>query len=151
MSFPLLTLRQARAADASICVRIMNDWATETPWFPGLGDAQKNDSFLRQKVDDGFVILAQTPRVAGFMMLEEDYLNCLYVAESYRRAGIGKKLIDHAKTQSGVIRLWTFQANVAAQRFYLREGFHETRRTDGDNEEKLPDIEFVWQPEQAQP
>lgn len=48
---------------------------------------------------------------------------------------------------TGPVELWTFVANTGAQSFYRREGFAEMRRTDGDNEEHLPDILYRWQPE----
>ncbi len=43
------------------------------------------------------------------------------------------------------LRLWTFQANHKARKFYEREEFVELRRTNGDNEEGLPDILYGWQ------
>jgi ribosomal protein S18 acetylase RimI-like enzyme len=45
------------------------------------------------------------------------------------------------------LALWTFQVNVAAQRFYERHGFIAVERTDGlRNEEREPDVRYVWQP-----
>jgi hypothetical protein len=40
--------------------------------------------------------------------------------------------------------LWTFVANAGARRFYAREGFVEARRTEGENEEGLPDVLLTW-------
>jgi hypothetical protein len=41
---------------------------------------------------------------------------------------------------------------VDAQRFYLRQGFHEVERTDGSrNEEGAPDILYAWNPSRAPP
>jgi hypothetical protein len=42
--------------------------------------------------------------------------------------------------------LWTFQANLGARRFYERHGCRQVRRTDGDNEENLPDILYEYRP-----
>jgi len=43
--------------------------------------------------------------------------------------------------------LWTFVSNVRAQRFYERHGFTVAERTDGSgNEEKAPDLRYVWRP-----
>jgi hypothetical protein len=43
------------------------------------------------------------------------------------------------------VRLWTFQKNAAAIRFYLAHGFREVERTDGSrNEEREPDILLEW-------
>jgi hypothetical protein len=42
--------------------------------------------------------------------------------------------------------LWTFQANLGTRRFHERPGCREIRRTDGGNEENLPDIMYEWRP-----
>ncbi len=52
--------------------------------------------------------------------------------------------MDFAKGGRGRLKLWTFQANEDARRFYIREGFREVRMTDGDNEEGLPDVMLEW-------
>ena len=54
-------------------------------------------------------------------------------------------LLNNAKTECDRLELWTFQANIGAQRFYMRHGFTEAERTNGaGNEEGLPDIRYVW-------
>ncbi len=72
-------------------------------------------------------------------------ITALYLAPPARNRGLGKALLDLAKTEAERLTLWTFQANHQAQRFYQREGFAESRRTAGENDENLPDIQFVWQ------
>ena len=63
---------------------------------------------------------------------------------------MGRRLLRAAMAQSPRLWLWTFQANTGAQRFYLREGFAEIRRTDGaGNDEGLPDIQYSWPAEAA--
>ena len=86
--------------------------------------------------------------VVGFLALDLNSLSVtsLYVAAEARRAGLGTCLLDHAKSQAPSLSLWAFRANGDARRFYLREGFREGRRTAGDNDEQLPDIEFLWTP-----
>jgi ribosomal protein S18 acetylase RimI-like enzyme len=58
---------------------------------------------------------------------------------------IGASLVELAmRERPEGIRLWTFASNADAQRFYERHGFVETHRTEGDNEERAPDILYVW-------
>ena len=56
--------------------------------------------------------------------------------------GIGSRLLGHA--HGGLlrsIRLWTFQANAGARRFYERHGYRAIAFTDGrENEERCPDV-----------
>lgn len=56
--------------------------------------------------------------------------------------GIGSLLLAHAmRTLGQPIRLYTFQANVGARRFYERHGFTAIEFTDGRaNEERCPDV-----------
>ena len=56
--------------------------------------------------------------------------------------GIGALLLAHAlRTLPLPIRLYTFQANAGARRFYERHGFCIVELTDGSaNEERCPDV-----------
>ncbi|WP_088279850.1 GNAT family N-acetyltransferase [Ideonella sp. A 288] len=56
--------------------------------------------------------------------------------------GLGTVLLAHAlRTLGRPIRLYTFQANAGARRFYERHGFAAIAFTEGhDNEEHCPDV-----------
>ncbi|MGH3727135.1 MAG: GNAT family N-acetyltransferase [Micromonosporaceae bacterium] len=86
--------------------------------------------------------------VAAVMVLHGDWLEQLYVDPPYQGRGIGGDLTTLAKRRCpGGLRLWTFQVNAPAQRFYERHGFLAVERTDGaGNEEREPDIRYVWRP-----
>ena len=67
-----------------------------------------------------------------------------------RGQGVGTALLDHLRDNADRLELWTFQANEAAQKFYIKHGFQEVTRTDGSrNDEQLPDIQFEWKREDA--
>jgi GNAT superfamily N-acetyltransferase len=82
----------------------------------------------------------------GILVLDGDWVDQLYVDPRHTGHGIGSSLLDVAKRERPHgLRLWTFQSNSGAQRFYLRHGFVEADRTDGrDNEERAPDILYVF-------
>jgi GNAT superfamily N-acetyltransferase len=82
----------------------------------------------------------------GMLVLQDDWIDQLYVDPDLTGAGIGAELIAVAKRERpDGLRLWTFVSNEGAQRFYLRHGFHEVERTDGSrNEEGAPDILYAW-------
>jgi GNAT superfamily N-acetyltransferase len=84
--------------------------------------------------------------LVGMLVLEDDWIDQLYVDPDLTGAGIGAELVAVAKRERpGGLRLWTFVSNAGAQRFYLRHGFHEVGRTDGSrNEEGVPDILYAW-------
>ena len=70
------------------------------------------------------------------------WITQLYVAPAHIEQGAGTLLLSHALgALPGPVRLWCFQRNVRARRFYERRGFDPIRFTDGSgNEERLPDV-----------
>jgi len=84
----------------------------------------------------------------GFILLGDATVDYLYVEPDVTGRGIGSALLDRAKTRRpDGFRLWTFQQNEGARRFYERHGLRVIRLTDGeDNEEKTPAALYAWQP-----
>jgi len=76
-------------------------------------------------------------RAAGMSWLTQLYVHPLYVAR-----GIGSTLLAHAVATAPLpIRLYTFQQNAGARRFYERNGFVSIEFTYGRaNEERCPDV-----------
>ena len=114
------------------------------------GDAETR-LFIRRVVKRSEVWLAERDgRIIGFAALgreDGEWLHHLYVAPSSHNAGAGTLLLAKAKEEMPQgFSLWTFQANLGARRFHERHGCREIRRTDGDNEENLPDILYEWRP-----
>jgi GNAT superfamily N-acetyltransferase len=83
--------------------------------------------------------------LVGLLVLDDEWVDQLYVDPELTGCGIGSELIELAKRQRPTgLKLWTFESNVGAQRFYERHAFRATDRTAGDNEEGAPDILYVW-------
>ena len=143
-----LKIRVARSQDVRICSAILNRWIDETAWMPRVQSEKQVVDFYNNVVFPAHkLFVAETAgKVGGFMVLgDAGLVNALYVGDGFRRRGIGGHLIERAKKELGEqVQLWTFQANRDAQRFYLRHGFVEINRTDGDNEEGLPDMLMEW-------
>ncbi|QHQ36092.1 GNAT family N-acetyltransferase [Algicella marina] len=139
-------LRQADAADIGECAAILREWIEETPWFPRLYSREEDHVFLTGMIGAGQVRVSGAP-AQGFMAREADYITSLYVRCGARGAGVGRALLNEAKAAEASLRLWTFAANRRARAFYEREGFRMARRTQGDNAECLPDVEYVWRRE----
>ncbi|GAB4370013.1 MAG: GNAT family N-acetyltransferase [Elainellaceae cyanobacterium] len=95
-------------------------------------------------------VVEQDNKIIGMMALssaeEIGWIDQLYLHPDVVGCGIGAKLIECAKAELGSpIRLYTFQANQGAARFYERHGFKAIQYGDGSgNEEKCPDILYEW-------
>ena len=139
-------LRPARSTDAGAIGAILSEFIDTTAWMPRIHTRAEDLSFAGRMIDKGWVTVAETPSVRAFLAQDETEVNALYVSSASRGRGLGSRLISAAKSRSDRLCLWTFQANYAAQRFYLRHGFREVTRTDGaGNDEKMPDIRYRWE------
>lgn len=146
-----MVLRPARSTDAGKTGDILHRFQEETVWMPKLWTGAETIAFCGRMIDRGWVTVAEEEgRVCGFLARDGAEVCSLYVLPEAQGQGIGKALLDAAKAAVPHLTLWVFQANNGAQRFYLREGFTETRRTDGSrNEEGLPDIAYEWRAKEA--
>lgn len=95
-------------------------------------------------------VVEQSGEVIGMMALSSDettgWIDHIYLHPNFVGHKIGAKLIERAKAELGSpIRLYTFQANLGAVRFYERQGFKVIKYGDGSgNEETCPDILYEW-------
>ncbi len=141
-----VTLRAARSTDAGATGDILHRFEMDTPWMPKQHSGAEAIAFCGAMIDKGWVTVAECDgTVQAFLARNGEDVLSLFVAPGAAGKGLGPLLLQAAKAQSKVLRLWTFQANTGAQRFYQREGFVETGRSEGaDNDEKLPGILYVW-------
>ncbi len=96
--------------------------------------ATSSELFWAEVDDDPVAVLAVSP----------GWIEQLYVLPEHTGCGVGSALVNHAKTLHDELELWTFQTNPLAHRFYERHGFVAVERTDGDNEEAVPDVRYRW-------
>ena len=84
--------------------------------------------------------------IIGVLCLQLDWVDQLYVVSEWQRRGVGQTLLEMAKrVRPDGLQLWTFVSNEPARRFYTQRGFVCAEQTDGSgNEERAPDMRFVW-------
>jgi GNAT superfamily N-acetyltransferase len=143
-----LVLRSGTAADTDRCAAMVNAWIDATPWMPRVHPPEDLARHYREWVvpNCAVIVAHREGCVAGFATIDSDgFLAGLFVAEAARGRGIGAALLEAAKARArGLLTLWTFEANHGARRFYARHGFVEAGRTDGENDEGLPDVLLEW-------
>lgn len=99
----------------------------------------------------GVMVATTAAGLAGMIAISRDaeygWIQQLYVRPSWVGRGIGTQLLEWALHEiNAPVRLYTFQANTAARRFYERHGFIPIAYGDGSsNEEKCPDVLYERQ------
>ena len=90
------------------------------------------------------LVLTDNATIVGALVSSPHIVSQLYVHVDYQNKGIGSMLLNLAKQDSdGSLRLFTFDRNRRAQRFYEKHGFKIVRR--GFEEKwQLEDIEYEW-------
>ncbi len=144
-------IRPAQPTDAGKIGDVMHQFAIRTDWMPELYTGAQCIAFCGDMIDRGWVTVAGREDVAeGFIAQDGEEICAFFISTEVRSRGLGRMLLNHAKKQSDRLTLWTFEPNERAHKFYLRQGFVETHRTDGSgNDENLPEIHYLWTKENA--
>jgi len=136
--------RLSSATDATACARIIRAWGAETPWMVPLDHLDPMAASWKDLLASDTAWVAQrNGQVAGFCAREDDNITGLYVTGSARNLGVGKRLLDLAKEDRDWIRVWAYEANRHARRFYRREGLVEICR-EVEPGSGLMNVEHRW-------
>ena len=81
--------------------------------------------------------------ILGFLGLNGEYIEGVFVSEKMRSHGIGKCLLDYVKAKNHELRLNVYRKNTRAIRFYEREGF-EIQREGVDEFTDEKDYLMIW-------
>jgi ribosomal protein S18 acetylase RimI-like enzyme len=145
-----LRLRRAREADAqAIALVLRAAFRVSLPFLPELHTPEQDLWFVREQmlVRDEVWVAEEAGAVVGFIGFREGWIDHLYVHPDWQGRGIGPQLLAKPLQYRQARRLWTFQKNARARRFYEARGFRLVELTDGSgNEEKEPDALYEWRP-----
>ncbi|RHP41630.1 MULTISPECIES: GNAT family N-acetyltransferase [unclassified Clostridium] len=82
-------------------------------------------------------------QIDGFIGLNDDYIEGIFVKETMQSKGIGKQLLNHVKKVKPTLKLNVYQKNEKAIKFYLREKFNiRSENIDDNTGEK--EFVMVW-------
>jgi GNAT superfamily N-acetyltransferase len=145
-----VTLRRAKPADAPAIAQVLRAaFRVSLPFLPELHTAEEDLWFVRERmlVQDEVWVAEEGDAIVGFIGFREGWIDHLYVHPDWQGRGIGPQLIAKPLSLRQARRLWTFQKNARARKFYEDRGFKLVTLTDGsDNEEKEPDALYEWRP-----
>jgi ribosomal protein S18 acetylase RimI-like enzyme len=113
-------------------------------YSPSIHDLQKPFEYLfgedeykefKYEVNAPSVVLLKDNFVKGFLLLnnyknenKKYYINQLGVVPKYRKQGYATKMLDKVKEISDYLELDTFQNNIPAVIFYMKNGFIKKKK-----------------------
>lgn len=144
-------VRLARSEDAEAIADVhIESRRVAMPWLPLLHSREDAVAYFASHVliHEEVWVARVNELVVGFIALDGNQVDHLYIAPAYQGRGIGDRLLGKGKElRPDGLKLWTFQRNARARRFYEARGFVASEFTDGsDNEEHEPDVRYIWFP-----
>jgi len=132
--------------DAAEISQILEDWAASNYEIPLVHNVEERADYGRWLLEHTNVtMIHNSSGVVGFLALEKHIIQGLYIKKDFQGFGFGQAAIKFAQKQFEELRLWVFQSNIGAQKFYQRLGFQIVEKSDGeDNDYRLPDIFYCW-------
>ena len=141
-------LRQLKLFDMDAAARgLRTAFDHALPALAGLHTPEEDRLFFRERVFTACEVWGAFDGAAmtGMIAFREDWIDQLYVLPEAQRRALGTQLLQVAQSFTDRLKLWTFQRNAQARRFYEARGFALVQETDGaHNEEKEPDALYLW-------
>lgn len=97
------------------------------------------DMFLQAEV----YVYEIEKEIMGFIGLDKEYIEGIFVLDQYQKRGIGKALLNHVKAQKEHLSLNVYQKNLNAILFYQREDFC-IQYEDVDKNTREKEYRMVW-------
>lgn len=140
-------IRKLEMTDSDAAAHVLrSSFDDRLPWLAGLHTPEEDRAFLRDHLFQACTLWgAFGPELVGMIAFAPGWVEQLYVLPGWQGRGVGRALLEMAKAENTELRLWTFQRNLEARRFYERRGFIAIDETDGSrNEEREPDVLYRW-------
>ena len=142
-------LRAASLKDATSVARVLSESRRAFLPYALLPRTQKEiEAWVAQHLipTGGVTVVVEKEKIAAVLAVSEDnvaaWIDQLYVLPGFESRGIGSLLLSVVhQSAKRPTRLFTFQQNTGARRFYERHGYKVIALSDGQsNEEKCPDV-----------
>ena len=146
-----LVLREALNSDAAAVAEVMvASRQAFIPFAPMAHSVSEVRTWVESTLipSGGVTVACISEEVVGVLARSQangiSWVDQLYLLPGFVGKGLGTLLLEHGlKSLNRPVRLYTFQANAGARRFYEKHGFRAIAFSDGStNEEKCPDILF---------
>ena len=139
-------IRELRKADINKVANIWLDTNITAHYFIPAQYWQNNFELVKELLLQATVYVYEyNQEIQGFIGLNDEYVEGIFVSDKNQSQGIGKRLLDYIKNKKYGLALRVYQKNIRAISFYQREGL-EIKREDLDETTGEKEYVMVWQP-----
>ena len=138
-------IRELQKADIEKVAAIWLDANIKAHDFIPASYWESNFKFVKKALPQAEVYVYEHDKeIQGFIGLNEEYIEGIFVSDAMQSQGIGKMLLNYAKGKRNKLRLKVYQKNTRAISFYQREKF-ELQHSGLDEATGEKDYEMAWQ------
>ncbi len=117
-------IRELRKADIDKVANIWLDTNITTHYFIPAQYWESNFELVKELLLQATVyVYEDNQEILGFIGLNDEYVEGIFVSAEMQSLGIGKFLLNYAKDKRSKLLLNVYQKNTRAISFYQREGF----------------------------
>lgn len=139
-------IRKLRESDLSAVMKIWLDTNIKSHNFVSKEYWTSNYEIVKEIIPKSEIYVYEeddTNLIDGFIGLFDSYLAGLFVKNTAQSKGIGKQLLDYAKSIKSEMTLSVYQKNIRAVHFYQREQFQiQSENIDDNTNEK--EFIMIW-------
>lgn len=132
----MISIRASRPEDGSRVVEIWCASVDATHDFLLPNDRYEIEQIVRGFLPGAPLWLAVDgdDRAIGFMLLDGEQMEALFIDPAWRGRGVGRALVEHGLVLSPTMTTDVNEQNAQAVGFYLRLGFEQTGRSESDSQ-----------------
>ncbi len=137
-------IREFRKADINKVANIWLDTNITAHYFIPEQYWQNNFELVKELLLQATVyVYEHNQEIQGFIGLNDEYVEGIFVSDEMQSQGIGKVLLNYAKGKRSKLLLNVYQKNTRAISFYQREGF-EIQHSGLDEATGEKDYVMAW-------
>ena len=138
-------IRELRKADINKVANIWLDTNITAHYFIPAQYWKSNFELVKELLLQATVYICEDKQeIHGFIGLNDEYVEGIFVSDEMQSQGIGKVLLNYAKDTRSKLLLNVYQKNTRAISFYQREGF-EIQCNGIDEATGERDFVMAWQ------
>lgn len=135
-------IRPLKITDLNMVMQIWLDGNLQAHHFIAAEYWQQNYDFVKQMLPQSKVYVYEDEKsnqIKGFIGLQDEFIAGVFVQRDARAQGIGKQLLNYAKSLNHSLRLSVYQKNELAYKFYKQNEFEVIREQldDATNEKEF--------------